>query len=80
MTTSLQRDLRAVDVSFPNQVACFLVREGALLVNLETFKAIVKHNRLILFTTEASRVTFLKQFCPFLQYRLTYVHLVCAFL
>jgi len=66
-----KRDLRAVDVSFPNQLACFLVRDGAILINLEAFKAIVKHNSLILFTTETARGTVLQQFCPFLQYRLT---------
>jgi magnesium transporter len=66
-----KRDLRAVDVSFPNQLACFLVRDGVILINLEAFKAIVKHNSLILFTTETARGTVLQQFCPFLQYRLT---------
>jgi hypothetical protein len=49
------------------------VRDGAILINLEAFKAIVKHNSLILFTTETARGTVLQQFCPFLQYRLTYV-------
>src|SRR5690349_4163030 len=73
LTNCLQRDMRAVDVSFPNQLACFLVRDGAILINLEAFKAIVKHNCVILFTTEAARGTVLQQFCPFLQYRLTYV-------
>ena len=49
------------------------MRDGAILINLEAFKAIVKHNSLILFTTETARGTVLQQFCPFLQYRLTYV-------
>jgi len=67
-----KRDLRAVDISFPNQLASFLVRDGAILINLEAFKAIIKHDRLMLFATEATRHNVIQQFCPFLQYRLTY--------
>jgi len=62
--------LRVIDTSFLQQLPCFLVRDGTILVNIEQFRAIIKHDRVFLFIQQGNEEE-LKEFCRFLQYRIT---------
>eukprot|EP00002_Diphylleia_rotans_P037210 TRINITY_DN8292_c0_g1_i2.p1 TRINITY_DN8292_c0_g1~~TRINITY_DN8292_c0_g1_i2.p1 ORF type:complete len:341 (+),score=70.18 TRINITY_DN8292_c0_g1_i2:134-1156(+) len=43
------RDMRSIDPSFKSQMPTIFVREGAIVVNLEHIKAIIKHDTVLLF-------------------------------
>ncbi|KYQ88383.1 putative mitochondrial rna splicing protein [Tieghemostelium lacteum] len=46
------RDLRTVDPSFTQQMPTILVRDKAILLSIGSIRAIIQHNRLILFETQ----------------------------
>ncbi|KAL6061235.1 magnesium ion transporter, variant 2 [Balamuthia mandrillaris] len=61
------RDLRNVDNSFQNQMACFLVRDKAIIINLEHIKAIIQHDKVYIFNIKNAS---LDHFFPTFQHRL----------
>ncbi|KAF0852514.1 mitochondrial CorA-like divalent cation transporter superfamily protein [Andalucia godoyi] len=61
------RDLRAIDPTFRRQISSILPRQSAIIFNVEPLKAIIMHDRVIIFEPQSVHV---KQLLPLLKSRI----------